>query len=62
MCRAGAGRHGRLRHADVILSLQELATMLTSGVSIVDAVGSQVQRAFLQLQLQRNFGKQYAEL
>lgn len=40
---AGAGRrrHGRLRHGDVILALQELATMLTSGVSIADAVGSQ---------------------
>ena len=34
-------RAGRLRHADVILALQELATMLTSGVSIADAVGSQ---------------------
>ena len=38
---SGRGRHGRLRHGDVILSLQELATMLTSGVSIADAVGSQ---------------------
>lgn len=40
---AGSGRrrHGRLRHGDVILALQELATMLTSGVSIADAVGSQ---------------------
>ena len=34
-------RPGRLRHGDVILALQELATMLTSGVSIADAVGSQ---------------------
>ena len=34
-------RRGRLRNADVILALQELATMLTSGVSIADAVGSQ---------------------
>ena len=34
-------RAGRLRHADVILALQVLATMLTSGVSIADAVGSQ---------------------
>ena len=34
-------RRGRLRHGDVILALQELATMLTSGVSIADAVGSQ---------------------
>ena len=34
-------RRGRLRSGDVILALQELATMLTSGVSIVDAVGSQ---------------------
>ena len=40
---AGGGneRRGRLRHGDVILALQELATMLTSGVSIADAVGSQ---------------------
>ena len=39
---AGGGneRRGRLRHGDVILALQELATMLTSGVSIADAVGS----------------------
>ena len=29
------------RHGDVILALQELATMLTSGVSIVGCVGSQ---------------------
>ena len=34
-------RRGRLRSGDVILALQELATMLTSGVSIADAVGSQ---------------------
>ena len=38
---AGRERGGRLRHGDVILALQELATMLTSGVSIADAVGSQ---------------------
>lgn len=38
---AGRERRGRLRHGDVILALQELATMLTSGVSIADAVGSQ---------------------
>ena len=40
---AGSGkeRRGRLRQGDVILALQELATMLTSGVSIADAVGSQ---------------------
>ena len=37
----GKQRRGRLRHGDVILALQELATMLTSGVSIADAVGSQ---------------------
>ena len=37
----GKQRSGRLRHGDVILALQELATMLTSGVSIADAVGSQ---------------------
>lgn len=34
-------RAGRLKTTDVILSLQELATMLTSGVSIADAVASQ---------------------
>ena len=38
---ASRRRAGRLRHGDVILALQELATMLTSGVSIADAVGSQ---------------------
>ncbi len=38
---SGRTRHGRMRHGDVILALQELATMLTSGVSIADAVGSQ---------------------
>ena len=37
----GKSRQGRLGHGDVILALQELATMLTSGVSIADAVGSQ---------------------
>jgi general secretion pathway protein F len=37
----GRVQRGRLRHGDVILALQELATMLTSGVSIADAVGSQ---------------------
>lgn len=44
----GAGkarRSGRLRTADVIMALQELATMLTSGVPIVDAVGSQAMSA-----------------
>lgn len=39
------GRTRRLQDADVILALQELATMLTSGVSIADAVGSQVMSA-----------------
>lgn len=38
--RAAAGRRG-LQSRDVILALQELATMLTSGVSVADAVGSQ---------------------
>lgn len=38
---AGPGRRGKLKTGDVILSLQELATMLTSGVSIADAVASQ---------------------
>ena len=37
----GKERRGRLRSGDVVLALQELATMLTSGVSIADAVGSQ---------------------
>ena len=41
----GRTQRGRLRHADVILALQELATMLTSGVSIADAVGSQAALA-----------------
>lgn len=35
----------RLRTADVILALQELVTMLTSGVSVADAVGSQALAA-----------------
>ncbi|HET7655373.1 MAG TPA: type II secretion system F family protein [Luteimonas sp.] len=39
------GRVRRLRTADVILALQELATMLTSGVPIASAVGSQAQSA-----------------
>lgn len=40
---AGAGRRRarRLRETDIILALQELATMLTSGVAIADAVASQ---------------------
>ncbi|MBW3550791.1 MAG: type II secretion system F family protein [Proteobacteria bacterium] len=37
----GKQRSRRLKDADVILAFQELATMLTSGVSIADAVGSQ---------------------
>ena len=37
----GPGRRGRLKTGDVILALQELATMLTSGVSIADSVASQ---------------------
>lgn len=40
-----AGRQRRLRANDVILALQELATMLTSGVSVSDAVGSQAVSA-----------------
>lgn len=48
--RAAAGeererRAGRLRTADVILAVQELATMLTSGVPIADAVASQAASA-----------------
>lgn len=38
-------RAGRLRTADVILAVQELATMLTSGVPIADAVASQAASA-----------------
>lgn len=38
-------RPGRLRTTDVILAVQELATMLTSGVPIADAVGSQAASA-----------------
>ena len=38
-------RAGRLRTTDVILAVQELATMLTSGVSIADAVASQAMSA-----------------
>lgn len=40
-----ARRPGRLRTADVILAVQELATMLTSGVPIADAVASQAASA-----------------
>lgn len=36
-----AARHGRLKSADVILALQELSTMLNSGVSVADAVAAQ---------------------
>ena len=42
---AGPRRTPRLRATDVIMALQELATMLTSGVPIVDAVGSQATSA-----------------
>jgi general secretion pathway protein F len=45
---AAAGRQQRARRlkaTDVILALQELATMLTSGVSIADAVASQAMSA-----------------
>jgi len=42
---ADAGRHGRLKPADVILALQELATMLNSGVSVADAVSAQAVSA-----------------
>lgn len=35
------GRRGRLKPTDVILALQELSTMLNSGVSVADAVAAQ---------------------
>ena len=40
---AGPRRQRRLRSDDVILAVQELSTMLTSGVPIADAVGSQAR-------------------
>jgi general secretion pathway protein F len=42
---AGSGRRRRVQSVDVILSIQELATMLTSGVTVADAVGSQAASA-----------------
>lgn len=42
---AGRARKRRLQATDVILAVQELATMLTSGVSIADAVASQALSA-----------------
>lgn len=42
---AGEGRRRRLQTNDVILAMQELATMLSSGVSVADAVGSQAMSA-----------------
>ncbi|MGI8559876.1 MAG: type II secretion system F family protein [Luteimonas sp.] len=42
---AATGRRRRLQSTDVILAVQELATMLTSGVSVADAVGSQAMSA-----------------
>lgn len=42
---AGSGRRRRVQSVDVILSVQELATMLTSGVTVADAVGSQAASA-----------------
>lgn len=42
---ASRGRQQRLRNGDVILAVQELATMLTSGVPIAEAVGSQALAA-----------------
>lgn len=42
---AATGRRRRLQPTDVILAVQELATMLTSGVSVVDAVESQAKSA-----------------
>lgn len=40
-----AARRRRLRASDLIVALQELATMLNSGVSIADAVGAQAVSA-----------------
>lgn len=40
-----ARRNTRLRTSDVIVSLQELGTMLTSGVPVADAVASQAMSA-----------------
>ena len=40
---AAQGRRRRLQTTDVILAVQELATMLTSGVSVADAVESQAR-------------------
>lgn len=40
-----SGRRRRLAPSDVILALQELATMLTSGVPVADAVASQAASA-----------------
>lgn len=42
---ADAGRRRRLKPTDVILALQELATMLNSGVSVADAVSAQAVSA-----------------
>lgn len=42
---ARAARRRRLKAADIIVALQELATMLNSGVSIADAVGAQAVSA-----------------
>src|SRR5690606_26656915 len=42
---AQSGRVRRLRAADVVIALQELATMLTSGVPLADAVKSQADSA-----------------
>ena len=42
---ASKGRRRSLQATDVILAIQELATMLTSGVSVADAVESQANSA-----------------
>ncbi|MDZ4348785.1 MAG: type II secretion system F family protein [Xanthomonadaceae bacterium] len=39
------GRHRRLTHNDLILALQELATLLNSGISIAEAVAAQANSA-----------------
>lgn len=66
--RAGSRREARLRHADVILAVQEVATMLQSGVSIADAVASQaasaghsvIRRAFTGMSRELQRGKPFS--
>lgn len=65
----GKERRGRLRTADVVLALQELVTMLTSGVSVADAVNSQalaahhprIVEAFTRMSRDLQSGKAFSE-